>query len=385
MTLLRKSIAILLIVSMLSSLCGCWNYRLLEDLAIVAGMAIDKGTDDRFELTIEIAEAKSGKERIVASHIIHTSGQTIFDAVRDGISIVGKKLYWSHTKSIIVSEEIARDEMSNVMDWLARDGETRTDIEMFVAQGIPAKDILQVENPSEEILSYSLESMVLNEDGLSKAHHTQTWKYVNDLISPGIYPTVPCVRLWDDSEGQTPTVEGTALFHNFDIVGFLDGDQTNDFLYIKNKIEGGLLVYPFTYQGKEQFVSLEIFKNETKFETKWNDSIPEITLRIETTAAIDELHGTPGEIGNELTNVLERTAQEYLKKRIETTIQMVQGKYKLDVFGFGNYIYRTEPHKWKALEPNWDDTFTKLKVNVETQVSIKNSATVKKTIPGGVG
>lgn len=385
MTLLRKSIAILLIVSMLSSLCGCWNYRLLEDLAIVAGMAIDKGTEDRYELTIEIAEAKSGKERIVGSRIIHTSGQTIFDAVRDGISIVGKKLYWSHTKSIILSEEIARDEMSNVMDWLARDGETRTDIEMFVAQGIPAKDILLVENPSDEILSYTLESMILNEDGLSKAYHTQTWKYVNDVISPGIYPTMPCVSLWDDSEGQTPSIEGTALFHNFNFAGFLDGDQTKDYLFIENKIKGGLLVYPFSYQGKEQFVSLEIFNNKTKLETNWNDSKPEMTVHIETTAAIDELHGVPGEIGNELTNVLERTAQEYLKKRIEDTVQMVQSKYKFDVFGFGNYIYRTEPQKWKALEPNWDDTFTKLKVNVEVQVSIKNSATVEKTIPGGVG
>ena len=92
MTSIRKIIALLLIVPLLSSLCGCWNYRLLEDLGIVAGVAIDKGTDDKFELTMEIADAKSGKERMVDSHIIHSSGNTIFDAVRDGISIIGKKL-----------------------------------------------------------------------------------------------------------------------------------------------------------------------------------------------------------------------------------------------------------------------------------------------------
>lgn len=385
MTSIRKIIALLLIVPLLSSLSGCWNYRLLEDLGIVAGVAIDKGTDDKFELTMEIADAKSGKERMVDSHIIHSSGNTIFDAVRDGISIIGKKLYWSHTQVIVVSEEIARDEMINVMDWLNRDSETRTDIELFVAKGMPAKDIFTIDNPSGNIISFTLESMIENETSLSKARKTQTWKFANDLISPGISPQTPAVMLWDNSKEQTPMVEGAALFHDSVFVGFLDGADTKNLLFVQDRIEGGLLTFPLNYQGKKLSVSLEIFENQTRFETSWTNSVPEIKITMKTIVALDELQGTPGEIDEKLIAALEEAAQVYLKNNIEATIRLVQNQYDCDTFGFGNYIYRTESQKWKKIEADWDTIFPKLKVTVVPKVMIKNSATQEKTIFGGVG
>lgn len=172
MTFIRKIIVLPLIVPLFSSLCGCWNYQLLEDLGIVAGVTIDKGTDDKFELMTEIADVKSGKERMADSHIIHSSGNTIFDAVRDGISVIGKKLYWSHTQIVVVSEKIARNKMINVMDWLNRDLEARTDIELFVVKGMPAKDIFTTDNPSGNIVSFALESMIENKTSLSKTRKT---------------------------------------------------------------------------------------------------------------------------------------------------------------------------------------------------------------------
>ena len=379
----RKIIALLLIVPLLTSLCGCWNYRLLEDMGIVAGIAIDKGTDDTFELTMEIAEAKSGKERMVDSHIIHSFGNTIFDAVRDGISIIGKKLYFSHTQVVIVSEEIARNEMIDVMDWMNRDSETRTDIELFVAKGMPAKDILMVENPSDNILSFTLESMIENETNLSKSRKTQTWRFANDLVSPGISPQIPAVMLWDDSEGQTPMTEGTALFHNSAFVGFLDGADTKNLLFVQDNIDGGLLTFPLNYQGEKISVSLEIFENQTKLETVWADSVPEINITIKTVVALDELQGSPGEIDGKLIAALEQAAEVYLKQQIEATIRLVQNRYACDTFGFGNHIYRTEPRKWKKIEADWDTIFPKLKVTVSPKVALKNSATHEGTISGG--
>ncbi len=385
MTCKRKIIALLLIVPLLSSLCGCWNYRLLEDMGIVTGIAIDKGTDDKYELTMEIADVKSGKERMVDSHIIHSFGNTIFDAVRDGISIIGKKLYFSHTQIIIVSEEIAREEMNHVMDWMNRDSETRTDIELFVAKGMPAKDIFMVENSKDNILSFTMESMIENESSLSKARQTQTWRFANDLISPGISPIIPAVMLWNDSEEQTPMVEGTALFHDSSFVGFLDGTDTKNLLFAQDRIEGGLLTFPLSYQGEKISVSLEIFTNQTRFETIWTNSVPEINITVKTVVALDELQGTPGEIDEKLIVTLEQAAETYLKQNIEATIHLVQNQYGCDSFGFGNYIYRTEPQKWKKIEPDWDTIFPKIKVTVSPKVTIKNSASQQKTIFGGAG
>lgn len=372
---IKKIIVSLLLVLMLTSLCGCWNYRLLEDIAIVAGVAIDKGVEGRFELTIEIAETQRGKETNVKSRIIHLFGRTIFDAVRNGISITGKKLYWSHTKAIIISEQIARDEMMNVVDWLDRDAETRTDIELFVSKGMPAKEVLLVDNPTGKIVSYTLESIIQNENNLSKARRTQTWKFANDVLSPGICPRIPSVILWKDHDEVVPQVEGTALFQGSVFVGFIDGEDTQSLLFVQDNIEGGLLVFPLTYEENDLTVSLEIFKSKTKLTPIFTQDVPEINIDIETVVALDEVQGPLGQIDGDLIYALEDAAAAYLKQRIEMTIREVQNKYGCDTFGFGNLIYRKRPQKWKELEPDWDAIFPNLKVSISPKVTIKNSAT----------
>lgn len=145
------------------------------------------------------------------------------------------------------------------------------------------------------------------------------------------------------------------------------------------------MTFPLNYQGKKLSVSLEIFENQTRFETSWTNSVPEIKITMKTIVALDELQGTPGEIDEKLIAALEEAAQVYLKNNIEATIRLVQNQYDCDTFGFGNYIYRTESQKWKKIEADWDTIFPKLKVTVVPKVMIKNSATQEKTIFGGVG
>jgi spore germination protein KC len=95
---------------------GCWNYREVEKLAIVAGVAIDKGENNPYKITFEILQVSGGKEAKTVSKIISMEGRTIFDAVRNAISLSGKKLYWSHTKIVVISKDIARNGILRVVD-----------------------------------------------------------------------------------------------------------------------------------------------------------------------------------------------------------------------------------------------------------------------------
>jgi spore germination protein KC len=101
-------------------LSGCWNYREIDKLAIVAGVAIDREQEtNRFLMTTEIIDLKSsGKEVEIKSQKIDTEGETIFDAVRNMIKISAKRLYWSHLKVIIISQDIAKEGVVQVIDLL---------------------------------------------------------------------------------------------------------------------------------------------------------------------------------------------------------------------------------------------------------------------------
>ena len=54
-----KKIIISLII--LFSLTGCYNYRELNDLAIVSGISIAK-VDDKYELTVEVVNTKKEQD-----------------------------------------------------------------------------------------------------------------------------------------------------------------------------------------------------------------------------------------------------------------------------------------------------------------------------------
>src|SRR4051812_32078859 len=99
------SIVILFNSIMLS---GCWNYREIDNMSIAAGVAIDKSENNKYLMTVEIVEIKGGMESKTVVHTISMTGDTLFDTIRNTISLSGKRIYWSHTKVLILSQDIAR-------------------------------------------------------------------------------------------------------------------------------------------------------------------------------------------------------------------------------------------------------------------------------------
>ena len=135
---------------------SCWDYREIDKLAVVAGVAVDKGTTGQYEVTAEIVQISGGKDTKTMSNTITMEGRTMFDAVRNGISLSGKKLYWSHTKVIILSKEIASEGVMKVIDWFNRDAETRPDFHVLISEGASAKEIFSGQGATEEIKSFVL-------------------------------------------------------------------------------------------------------------------------------------------------------------------------------------------------------------------------------------
>ena len=79
----KKVLYLLAIIFQLASMAGCWNYREINDLSIVAGVAIDIAENDQYELTVELVKTKSsGKQTEIISEVVSKKGKTIFDAIR---------------------------------------------------------------------------------------------------------------------------------------------------------------------------------------------------------------------------------------------------------------------------------------------------------------
>ncbi|MDP4093384.1 MAG: Ger(x)C family spore germination protein [Bacillota bacterium] len=376
-----KIILLVLIIMGNLLLTGCWNYREIEKLAIVAGVAIDKGTNSRYRVTVEIVHISQGRDAKPSSRIVTMEGETMMDAVRNEISLSGERLYWSHAKVILLSQEVAREGIAKIIDWYTRDSETRTDVKILISGEKTAGEILERgKGVTEEIKSFELNSMLDNQKSLAKAPKIDLFDFLNMLESDGTSPVMPLINIRQADSKSVLEIMGTAVFRHDKLIGFLDGEETKYLLFIKNKVKAGVLSQEEPGEEGTCPVALEIFGNKTRLEPLVSDNNIEFKVNITVTTAIDEIEGSENFIEDKGRIKLEKDSEASLKAGIENLIKKVQTDFGVDIFGFGSELKNDKPKLWGKLSNNWDDRLKSLKVTVIPKIHIRNSAVLSKTI-----
>ena len=140
--------------------CGCWNYKELDDYSIINGIAIDKKGDD-YEVSILISNAsKSSGESPDSSEskgvVYSGKGDSIFKALKNISLISPKELYLDHFSILIISEEIASEGIYNIADFFLRYPNARKDFSIAIAKNCKAKDTLKIITPITDFPSQSI-------------------------------------------------------------------------------------------------------------------------------------------------------------------------------------------------------------------------------------
>jgi hypothetical protein len=148
---------------------GCWNYRELNDIAIVSGTAIDKNEkNNKYIVTFEIINTKGAKESKNIPDLVTMEGNSIFDAVRNTIEKLARRIYWSHAKVVVINKSIAKEGITPVIDFMYRDAEVRTDIWMLISDDDTAADILKGKDKYHDTISFHIDEAFRNEANISK-------------------------------------------------------------------------------------------------------------------------------------------------------------------------------------------------------------------------
>ncbi|AEY68028.1 Ger(x)C family spore germination protein [Clostridium sp. BNL1100] len=361
---------------------GCWNYRELDKLAIVAGAAIDKDSDGLYIVTAEIVQVGGGVETKSTPKLVSMNGKTVLDAIRNGISTTGKKLYWSHCKVVILSKDVAEEGITKFIDVFVRDAEIRDDVNILYSQQDTAKEIFEGEEITESIKSFALEDIIKNQNSLSKAPKMDILNFSIERQTKGISTVIPTVHLEEINGSIVPKVIGTAIIKNDKIAGELSGDETKFLLFIRDQLKGGVLVE----QKGENIsapVSLEIFGNKTKVKPVVEAGKLKFRIDIKTSVGVDEVEGNENFIEEKAVSELEAGASESTKENITGLIKKIQSEYGADVFKFGEKLRENNIKEWNRVSDKWDDVFRDLEVDVNVKVRIKNSSILVKTLKKG--
>ncbi|MCG8540050.1 MAG: Ger(x)C family spore germination protein [Clostridia bacterium] len=372
---MRKSCILVIIVFTIFILTSCWNYREVDRMRFVAGVAIDYDeVEDEYIVTSEVVRLIDEGQNF-GSTLFQSRGKTVFDAVRDIIMKNGRKLYWSHAKAIIISRDISNERLITVLDYTSRDAEFRDDIWILVSQEKAASEIFEETfKDRREITSFHIDNGFKNEGSISTYHGMPAWRFVEALYDKGMEPTMPIVRVGDKGGKKVPRIGGQAIFKQGKMIGSLDETEAKIYLWVINKLKGGLFTVKTEIARETAEVTMELFNNKTEITPKKEGDKIFIEIDIESDFGIGEIAGEAKVIEKQAREVLRKDIEEDIKKQVQDLVSKVQKEYESDIFDFCGKIKDKMPEEWKKIEPYWDEVFKDLKIEVKVKANIRGSA-----------
>ena len=379
MKTVKRFSVILLVFSMLC-LTGCWNYRELDNLSMVSGFAVDKGTEGhKYHLTFEFLDLTKNQTN---GKLLETEGDTIFDGIRNAISKSQKKLFFSDCKVIIISQDIAREGLAPIFDWITRDAEPRISLNPVISKEKTAADLLQQKPITDQLITQEIwKTLVQNTITLSENPDVKLYQAIDMLGSEGSSLILPAAKVAKTQSETNFELDGSAVFKKDKLLGFLDRNDSKYVLFIKDQVGGGLLLT--NPDSSDYKVSLEIAGNQTSVTPEFTDTGVTINIEIKMKAYLAEDQTSKEYSTTKDIKKVEKSAEKTLKDGVSGVIKKVQDLYGSDIFGFGETIYQNSPEKWNKIKPGWDTAFHTLKYTVTTHVAIQNTATANKKIKVG--
>lgn len=357
---------------------GCWNYREINDVNIVAGAAVDLNEDGTYLVTVEIiqAESKGGEPQMVPT-VIGMEGRTLFEGVRNIITRSGKKLYWSHAQVLIISEEVARRGIVDILDWVTRDRELRPDISLLVSCAKTAREILKTKPRFESTVSYQIAKTLEQEKHVGKFVNFTLWQYLQKLQEESESPLVTTVCMIN-FEGETiPQVYGTAIFKQDRMVGWLDGEDVKIISWVIKPETLPLVVVPTN--GVD--ITYEFLENSVEMKPFWKNDGLALHITHKSKVQLAELSRPKIDYFNEKTlKQMEEKLENAIEHRLEEIFDKLQRKYDVDVIGVGGVVKREMPDVWKKIKDDWYLIYPSMEIEVHAETEITEAQLLKKPI-----
>ncbi len=389
-----KKIKIFLFLLSALLLTGCGNYRELNDLAITTGIAFDI-KDDQYIVSYMIANSNKAetdsKDSETKITVYEGKGNTISSAYMDLNSKNPKIPYISHLEVVIISEDLAKKGTLEALDFLMRNPESRKEFYIVLSKNVEAGTLLKTLAPLESFPSQNIAEIIKsNKDDQSTIVMQKYSDVIANLIDEGIEPIINGIELdGNKEEGQmqesleksTPSatikIDTIGIFKKDKLLGWSTHDETVGINIINNS--AGFVLLETKCDDKYMTSTLKDIK--TKPMITFENNIPKIKLEIKADGAILEMQCKRNLEETKVMKELENEFNKRLKNIIDETLYMAQKKYKSDIFGFGNYIYKNNLKKWNIIKDKWDnEIFPEITIDTEIKINLNNKGSLEQSL-----
>lgn len=380
---------IILLICLLPILSGCYNYREINELAIVPALSIAKDKDN-FKITVQVINSKKEQDASTANQpnfVTYTNtGKSIQETLRNMIVESPKKIYGAHLQFLILDESLAEEDITATLDFFFRDPEIRKVFFVVVGKQEEILDVITpLNNTSSQNITDSLESSnkYLGLTNLITFHDLMDI-YLSKKQELAL-PSLELVGLEEEGEKETNIqqtesdatikISNTAVFKNNKLLGYLTQDESIAYNMIKNNITHTLIDIEY----EDGYIINEILKFKSSIEA--NPKKNKITINIDGRSAITEVNTKQNLKENKDIEKIQKKLNKEIETLIKDSIKNINKKYNSDIYGFEELFYKTDYKYYNKIKDKWyEEIFNNIEIEVKSNITIQE----KGNILGGI-
>ena len=347
---------------------GCTGSRHLKDLFIVEGLGIDY-YDNNLSVTLQglKVNVSNASDTPLGNMVVNTSasGTTVSNAINNIAKAVSKRAFFGHNKIIVLSKELAQNDIKNYIDYFLRSEDSRADVAICVSNE-KAKFILESKENDANVPSENILFLINNneETGQSILVNENEFLMLYEDKYSDIY--LPVIERKDDE--STVESAGIALFSDNRLAYITNDIETKGFVILNNKAKDVLIQI-----SDEKFGKIDVKLSNIKCKKSASIVENKAYFNVEINADI-----ILGEIEKGTQNKLSKKDNKRLCALVEKACnEMISETYNACIYAksnalrIGKFIARDCPEYYEKHLSDSNGGFQEAELNVNSYINLE--------------
>lgn len=387
-----RKIGIIAIILICLGATGCWDQVEIDRRILVSLIGIDVGKDISKEKEDEVGEdsSKVGVEKLKVSYSFPNiadfspnkptiQGDIFFTvdtysmegALKEVYDFSSRSIYLEHVRVILISKDILSypRTMVEILDYFERQPKinrrayvviTEEDTEEFIKVTTPVDKHTQInitgimENNSRNgfMIPVTLNELLISLD-----------KSNNDVI--------PFMKI--DKEKKEFILDGSAVIKDYAFKGNLDVDQTLSLSILNGKLKSGIK----SVSENGHPIDFEIYGSKRRTKVYKENEELNIDINIKLEGVIKSAYLGKEDFNKDSLKELEDKFSESIEYDCKKVLDFLQKELNVDAIGVNDYIEKFEPKIWKGIKDNPEEAFSKAKINIKIDTTIRRGGITK--------
>ncbi len=332
---------------------GCTNYTELNELGVIESMGIEK-QNDQFLISVNMISSNGQNEQeqqLRQSYM--ASGPTILEATQNLYLKSSKKVYLSHLENLLISEEVARYNLDDVITFFINNPKSRNTFTIILTKDISPFDIIQktLKNPRLNDL------IAINSKEYGVSANISFEDFASWLLEEGMDGVMPTIKL----ENEQLEVDGYAFFQDNHLQAYLTKEEAVIYNMLKNITSN----VTFSSSCDQEVLPITLQDINTTYKSKKNN----INIQLNANIMIIEKHNCTLS-NNDIISLLNKQ----LKTDINNLLNL-QKENNSDILGMVSLI---RENNYSYYKQNKDNLLNNINYDININLTYQDTSSIRK-------